>query len=136
MNSANVGLWTEVERAADQLVRVITTTRVKLTSIERDVIDRMASVSQDGQRCLSAARRILRAVETRLNTINSYIQHGSEGDLRAAARLAHAPLILSNDSVNKLISEDDIPPIELGSVQPTLEHLLARIVVQKQRVVF
>ena len=130
------GLWLEVERSAGQLVRIIASTRARITSVERDMIDHFASVSSEGQRNLSAVRRILSAVEKRLNTINSFIQHGSEEDLRAAVKLANTPLILPNDSMTKLITEGEIPPIEPANIQPTLEDLLSRITVQKKRVVF
>jgi len=130
------GLWLEVERSAGQLVRIIASTRARIASIERDMIDHFATVSSEGQRNLSTARRILTAVEKRLNTINSYIQHGSEIDLQAAVKLASTPLILPNDSMTKLISEADIPPIEPANIQPTLEQLLSRITVEKKRVVF
>ena len=136
MNSNDASLWSQVERAADHLVRIITGFRVQILEIERDMIDRLAAVSPEGQKCLSAARRILGAVETRLNTMNRYIQHGTEADLRAALRLSQMPLVLVHDPMTTLITDDALPPIDPAKLQPTLEGLLARVVVQKKRVVF
>jgi len=136
MNSNDANLWSQVERAADQLVRVITGFRVQILEIERDMIDRLAAVSPEGQKCLSAARRIVNAVEKRLNTMNTYLQHGTEADLRAALKISQMPLVLVNDPMTALISDDTLPPIDPAKLQPTLENLLSRVVVKKQKIVF
>ena len=136
MNSNDASLWAQVERAADQLVRVITGFRIQILEIERDMIDRLAAVNAEGQKCLSAARRIVNAVEKRLNTMNTYLQHGTEADLRAALKISQMPLILANDPMSALISEDALPPIDPAKLQPTLENLLSRVVVKKQRMAF
>lgn len=137
MNSNFPSLWTEVERFADQLVKIITSSRVRIAIIESDMIDHLAAVSPDGQRSLTTARRLLSAMEKRLTTINSCIQHAGEEDLKAAIRTARSPLVLPNDSVNKLISEADIPPIDPANLKPMMDSLLARIVVKKpQKVSF
>ena len=133
MNSQFPSLWTEVERSADHLVRLITSSRAKISIVESEMIDHLASVSQDCQKSLTTARRLLAAMENRLNTINSFLQHATEDDLRAAIRTARSPLVLPNDSINKLISEADIAPIEPANLKPIMDSLLARIVIKKQR---
>lgn len=136
MNSPIPSLWNEVERASDQLVRLITSSRARIAVIESDMIDHLAAVSSDGQRSLTTARRVLMAVEKRLSVINSCLQHGSEEDLRRAIRTARSPLVIPSDSINKLISEADIAPVEPANIKPLMDQLLSRIVVRKQRIVF
>ncbi len=136
MESQYLNLWSEIEKAADHLVRLITTTRVQLAQVEHEMIDHLAVVSQDGHRSLGTAQRIVAALEKRVHLINSFLQHGTEADLRAAIKVAASALVLPNDCMSKLISEADHAPIEPAGIKPTLDKLLSRIVLSKQRVAF
>ena len=123
----------QIERSAEYLLRLIGVSRKRIRDIESQMIDHLAVVTGDSQKRLTAARRIIAALEKQLDTINNFLRTGSESDLFAAHKMVTRPLILPNDSVNKLISEADIEPIPPKEIQPTLEKLLTSITIQKRQ---
>ena len=136
MGGQVIYIWSEIERAGDYLVQLIHSSRTRIEAVEREMIDHMASVSPEGQKNLTAARRIVGALERRLEILNSYLYKGAQADLYSAYKLLSSPLVLPNDCVNKLISEADIPPIPPAEIKPMLEQLLNRISLQRKQRVF
>ncbi len=121
-----------VTTEANRLVHVTATYRPRLVAIERHVIDHMAMISADGQRCLTVVRRILAAVEERLDALSKELSTGTDEAVRAALQLAISPIILKNDSLNKLITEAELPPISPIELKNVLETLLSKIQVKRR----
>ncbi|MFN8392569.1 MAG: hypothetical protein U0136_19910 [Bdellovibrionota bacterium] len=136
MGGQVIHIWSEIERSADHLIRMITASRSKIELIESEMIDRMAVVSAEGQRNLTAARRIVGALERRLDKLNNHLGSGAPSDITAAFKLLGSPLQVPNDCVNKLISEASMEPIAVEDIEPTLNRLLLAITPQRKRQLF
>jgi hypothetical protein len=128
-----VHIFSEIERGADHLAHLIAIARGRIELIEREMIDHLAIVDADGQKSISTVRRIIGALEQRLDKLNQYLHDNSHVELAAAFRLLSSPLVIPNDFVNKLISEENIEPIPVAEIQPVLNHLLTSIKIQRRR---
>ncbi|MBP9838151.1 MAG: hypothetical protein KBC84_05505 [Proteobacteria bacterium] len=124
-------LWEGIEEGANNIIKTIKQFRDRVAYIEQQVVINMKPVVSNGTKNLSTAIRILNALEARLEQINDILANANENSFKQAFTICRSKLALPNDSVNKLLTEETIAPIELSAINTILEELLSNVLLDE-----
>ncbi len=122
-----------VHEICTSIIELINSSRKEIYEIEKLVVSNLNMTVHGGSKNLSTARRIIQALENRLDKIQELTREPTLDNLKNAYNMAFSKLCLTNDTLNKLITEDDIQPIEVNKIKTTIDHLLDNVIVKKQK---
>lgn len=125
-------LKSAVMEISNSLLELIKNSREKTIIIEQQLLKNPSSGLSGMSKNLSTARRIIQALELRLEQMNVHIKESSLDSLKLAYNLSLSRLSMSNDTINKLITEEDLRPIEANKITSTIDFLLNNILVEKK----
>ncbi|MFN8388696.1 MAG: hypothetical protein U0136_00225 [Bdellovibrionota bacterium] len=112
---------------ADYLSLVIATSRQKIVAIEAQMSSKLGSLSPEGSRALLQVRRIISAVEGRLDRLTAALNESTDTAIYGAVKLTLQEIAVPHDAVHALITEAPPPPINPQTLQHTLSSLFAKM---------
>lgn len=123
----------EIIAQADRLAGLIAVNLRRIDEIEKEMLRQVGSVSADGMRRLHTSKRIVSALEQRLDSVRELLTKGGEHDLRAAKSLLDSRLVVADNPMTTLITADPLPPIQSHDLERALNSLMSGIRVVRRR---
>ena len=109
-----------------QIVGVLNDARNRVRTIERLMENRIHLIGSDIIKSHLNAKRIIAALEARLDRVHALCRASENRDLIRAYRLLNADLHVQADAVNTLISAEELPPLPLQNLALAVDELLRR----------
>ncbi len=131
MNAQALVLRDKVLAHSDHLSVAVAKALNRIGDIQQDMHQTLGSLSADAGRKLLQARRMIGALERRLDELTVLLTEGTEDSVYSAFRLAQAPIPVPHDAVNALLTEQPLPPINPLSARRDIEVLLNSITFTK-----
>jgi hypothetical protein len=111
---------------ADYLASVIANTRRKVQVLEEEMNARQGGFNAESGKALLEMRRIIAALEMRLDLLTAALERNTESAIYKAAKLTLTEIPIPNDAVHALITEAPTPPLNPQLLQHTLNKLIAK----------
>lgn len=100
----------------------------RLSKIEPHAIDYFNSLSGEGKQAFSLAKKIIQAMDRRLEEISEILQKGNSRSIARGLRITEASLSLTVSSVHSVtMSQEPIPDIAAADVEAKLQEVFAII---------
>jgi hypothetical protein len=115
-----------IHRHGQALSDLITESKSRLTAVQSQMMDRMLSTSPEYTNSVVDVRRIIGALESRLDKLLEYGKDPSSALMIKARKLINEELIIPCDAINALISSQDLPSLPPEQWEITLDRLLTR----------
>ncbi len=115
-----------VHRHGKALSDLIRESKSRLVAVQSQMIERMLSTSPEYTNSVVDVRRIIGALESRLEKLLDYSEDPRSGRMLKVRTLIQEDLIIPCDAVNALISSGELPSLPPEQWEPTLDRLLTR----------
>jgi hypothetical protein len=115
-----------IHRHTKALSDLITESKSRLMAVQSQMMDRMLSTSPEYTNSVVDVRRIIGALESRLDKLLEYSEDPRSALMIKARKLVKEELIIPCDAVNALISSQELPSLTPEQWEPTLDRLLTR----------
>lgn len=119
--------WQTLQGEAEKLANLIRFSRNKLTELDAKVMKNMPRMTSTETNALISARRIVRALETRLQELNAFLLYRAGNTVADAENLIKQNLIIPSDPLTTVLDAAPIRPLRPSDWRGTLEALFARV---------
>ena len=123
----------QVIAQADRLAGLIAVNQRRIEEIEKEMLRQVGTVSAEGMRRLHATKRIVAALEQRLDDVRELLTKGGSADLTAAKTLIESKLVVADNPMTTLITADPLPPIQSHDLERSLNSLMSGIRVVRRK---
>ncbi len=106
----------------------------KMREVEPTMLAHQGVIGRKGVDCLSSAKKIIRALEARLDEVSTLLRTRHKSDVLEACELMHKPLIVRESCFESLIDSDPIPALEPEDWAPALGRLFSTINIELQKI--
>lgn len=127
MDSQTLLLREKVLTHADYLAATIAHSKNRISDIEYGFQSNLGALPTEGSKKLLQARRIVTALERRLDEITSILNETGQSGVHNAFRLTQCAIRVPNDAIHALITEAPLPDINPLTARKDLESLLGSI---------
>jgi hypothetical protein len=118
-------LLNEINALERKNIELINKSRDRMHDVERLMENRIHLISSDTIKAHINAKRIIGALERRLERVRDLVATSNIPELAKALRLLESDLVVPSDTMNTLIGTDQIPSVASGKIKTTLERLLS-----------
>ena len=119
-----LGRTGRLRRRAEELQESVAEYKERLAKVEPHVMDYFNSISAEGAQAFNLAKKIIQAVDARLEEIAQALARGNSKAISRGLRITDADLNLTTSSVHLLtMSDEEIPVLQHHDVGPKLEEL-------------
>ncbi len=119
--------WQLLQNEADKLTKLINVSRNKLVELDGKVMKNMTRITSGETNALISARRIVRALEARLQELNAFLLYRAANTVNEAENLLKKNLIIPSDPMTTVLDSSPIRPLRPSDWQNTLEALFSRV---------
>jgi hypothetical protein len=117
----------EALEKAERVYRLLNETAPLVAEYEGRMAQRMHAVPAAKMRAFGALKRILRALENRMNEIEPYLCSWRLGDIERAHQLLNQALVVEESVFDWVIDSDEIPPLDVESVPREIQKLREKL---------
>ena len=125
VNSGNVISLEVFNRELSNLVGLVRSSEERLRYSESLIVNQISQTTSASINAVNASRRIIRALQKRLNKIDALLAQKDQTSLEEAKHLIRKDLVVASDPIHALVSEQPIPPIKSTEWRPVLEQLFS-----------
>ncbi|MCB0343828.1 MAG: hypothetical protein KDD66_01855 [Bdellovibrionales bacterium] len=119
--------WQQLQVEADKLTNLIRVSRDKLVDLDGKIMKNMSRMTSAETNALISARRIVRALETRLQELNAFLLYRAGNTVEQAEELMRKNLVIPSDPMTTVLDATPIRPLRPSDWKGTLEALFSRV---------
>jgi hypothetical protein len=128
LNMTPSDLYDALVRRSREIAELLAWAKKHLGSVDDYMLRHMQRNTSGSIESVLNLRRLLDALTLRLSEVEDFLNHCQQSfDVKKAQHLLLAPLKITEDSLNALISADPLPPLRPSEWYPTVVSLLRRI---------
>lgn len=118
---------------ADRLAGLIAVNARRVDEVEREMVRQVNSVSGDGMRRIHLAKRIVVALEKRLDEVRKLLSSEVPSDIDKACLVLDRPIAVPDDPMTTLITAERLAPIPVADLERTLNSLMSGVRVVRKK---
>lgn len=119
-----IDIWHQVAAEAQSLADLALLVKKKIELVQRELVDHRVVLTHEGMQNFGLLRRILSSLDERIQIVGEYLSSGTSSDIMKALGLLKQPLVIANDTLNRLLDEEPIRPIARSELRGILMKLL------------
>lgn len=124
----------EARAEVSDLRALLENSKAKVSELEKLMLRHVGGMTRRAVDCIGIAKKIIRALEKRLDEVSHLLDTARSSDIIDAYDLLYRPLIVHESCCDALIDSDPIPAVDPTEWAPTLTRLFSVAQAEIQRV--